>query len=116
MIILDFFQINGEAEKILKEFSIPKKGRLVSFPSFQTISGVTEVFLVLSREFSRAIILDFVVNSAFLVFPSVFFHLTLFRFFVCSSVHLLKLFWLGTLCCVLGQDTLLSHVSLHPGV
>jgi len=42
------FQINGEAEKILKEFSIPKKGRLVSFPSFQTINDVTDrLFLVL---------------------------------------------------------------------
>ena len=60
MIILNFFQINGEAEKILKEFSIPKKGRLVSFLWFQTINGVAEVlFLMLSREFSRAIILEF---------------------------------------------------------
>jgi len=59
VIILNFFQINGEAEKILKEFSIPKKGRLVSFLSIETINYVTDaVFLVPSMEVSRAIILE----------------------------------------------------------
>ena len=46
VIILNFFQINGEAEKILKEFSIPKKGRLVTFLSFHTVSSETEVLFL----------------------------------------------------------------------